>query len=91
MASPTEHDEVELCPNLAPDAPAAMMVTATRTATTTADQTRELEVEEEEELTEPKLSYNWTYWHARFTELNNYVCTAALPPPFLALVPSSLF
>ncbi|KAH0494477.1 hypothetical protein TgHK011_001094 [Trichoderma gracile] len=68
MASPTEHDVVDFSSNLAPDAPAAMKATVTRTDTKT-DQIREIE---EEEFTDPKMSYNWTYWHARFTVLNDY-------------------
>ncbi|UKZ54593.1 hypothetical protein TrVGV298_008402 [Trichoderma virens] len=27
---------------------------------------------DQEEMIEPKLSYTWTYWYARFTELNEY-------------------
>lgn len=42
---------------------------ATATAAATVDQTMDAELE----LTEPKLSYSWTYWYAKFTELNEYV------------------
>ncbi|KAL6808892.1 hypothetical protein GGI42DRAFT_316691 [Trichoderma sp. SZMC 28013] len=41
---------------------------ATATAAATVDQTMDAELE----LTEPKLSYSWTYWYAKFTELNEY-------------------
>ncbi|KAL6832285.1 hypothetical protein V8C40DRAFT_234584 [Trichoderma camerunense] len=34
----------------------------------TVDQTMDAELE----LTEPKISYSWTYWYAKFTELNEY-------------------
>ncbi|PNP54537.1 hypothetical protein THARTR1_05094 [Trichoderma harzianum] len=41
---------------------------ATATATTTVDQTMDAELES----TEPKISHSWTYWYAKFTELNEY-------------------
>ncbi|KAL6826742.1 hypothetical protein J3E69DRAFT_332050 [Trichoderma sp. SZMC 28015] len=47
---------------------------ATATAASTVDQTMDAEVG----LTEPKISYSWTYWYAKFTELNQYEC---LPDP----------
>ncbi|KAF3069333.1 hypothetical protein CFAM422_007257 [Trichoderma lentiforme] len=41
---------------------------ATATAASTVDQTMDGEVD----LTETKISYSWTYWYAKFTELNEY-------------------
>ncbi|KAL7963750.1 hypothetical protein V8C34DRAFT_266458 [Trichoderma compactum] len=41
---------------------------ATATAAATVDQTMDAELES----AEPKLSYPWTYWYAKFTELNEY-------------------
>lgn len=32
----------------------------------------------EVEFTEPKISYSWTYWYAKFTELNEYVQLTAI-------------
>ncbi|KAL7944260.1 hypothetical protein V8C42DRAFT_326310 [Trichoderma barbatum] len=34
--------------------------------------TEQLVDADQEEIVEPKISYTWTYWHARFTELNEY-------------------
>ncbi|KAL6699085.1 hypothetical protein J3F84DRAFT_364845 [Trichoderma pleuroticola] len=41
---------------------------AAATATATVDQTMDAELES----TEPKISHSWTYWYAKFTELNEY-------------------
>ncbi|PTB79065.1 hypothetical protein M440DRAFT_1327195 [Trichoderma longibrachiatum ATCC 18648] len=38
--------------------------------TATATVTREADAEED--FSEPKMTYNWTYWYARFTVLNDY-------------------
>lgn len=47
---------------------------ASASAAATVDQAMDVEVE----FTEPKISYSWTYWYAKFTELNEYVNPPAI-------------
>ncbi|KAK4067181.1 uncharacterized protein Triagg1_7909 [Trichoderma aggressivum f. europaeum] len=62
MASFRGHDSFDHDETFLPSA------NACATAAGTVDQTMDTELE----LTEPKLSYSWTYWYAKFTELNEY-------------------